>query len=168
MWRCLHQLLKSSSSQEIMSGRCWSMTLTDLRPTSGCDEIGSSKYLYTVSQETSSALLVSETLCPLIRICLIECTLGMPIICPTSLSCRYQSKTRITIGYSRHVRERRQFSQGRRAQPRMQLQSNPERVLGPLRQPAELKQNLDHLVLALSTRQESAASSASNSPTLIS
>ena len=65
---------------------------------------GSSRYLYTVSWKTSNVLLISEALCPLMRICLIECTLGMLIICLSSLSCRYQSKTRIDIGYGRHVR----------------------------------------------------------------
>lgn len=81
-----------------MSGRCWSMTLVDLRLAGGCGErSGSSRYLYTVSWKTSNVLLISEALCPLMRICLIECTLGMLIICLSSLSCRYQSKTRIDI-----------------------------------------------------------------------
>ena len=60
--------------------------------------------MYTVSRETSSVLLISETLCPLMRICLIECTLDMLIICLSSLSCRHRSKTRIDVGYGRHVR----------------------------------------------------------------
>lgn len=57
-----------------------------------------------MSRGASSVLLISETLCPLMRICLIECTLDMLIICLSSLSCRYRSKTRIDIGYGRHVR----------------------------------------------------------------
>lgn len=65
IWRCLYQLLTSSSSQETMGGRYWSMMLADPHFTGGSGErSGSSRYLHTVSRKTSSVLPISETLRP--------------------------------------------------------------------------------------------------------